>query len=68
MSRTAVLAVLLALPLLTSPLVTRASPPGAVDPARLSETAKVLASDAFEGRAPGTPGEANTGAWLIDRF
>jgi Zn-dependent M28 family amino/carboxypeptidase len=34
----------------------------------LSETAKVLGSPAFEGRAPGTPGETKTVAWLIARF
>ncbi len=34
----------------------------------MSATAKKLASNAFEGRAPGTPGEARTVAYLIDRF
>lgn len=34
----------------------------------MSATAKALASDAFEGRAPGTDGEAKTVAYLIDRF
>ncbi len=29
---------------------------------------KTLASDAFEGRGPGTPGEEKTVAFLIDRF
>ena len=53
--------------------VARAAPveapgPEPVNPARLSETARILGSDAFEGRAPGTPGEAKTIAWLIDRF
>jgi len=65
MSRTALLA---ALSLLVSPLAARAGPPAPVDPARLSEIAKTLGSDAFEGRAPGTPGEAKTVAWLIGRF
>ncbi len=41
---------------------------GPIDPRQLSQTAKVLASDPFEGRAPGTPGEAKTIAYLIDRF
>ncbi|MEH3106844.1 MAG: M28 family metallopeptidase [Sphingomonas fennica] len=45
-----------------------AAPAGAVDPARLSDTVKVLASDAFEGRAPGTPGEEQTIRYLVDRF
>jgi Zn-dependent M28 family amino/carboxypeptidase len=44
------------------------SPSGPIDPARLSATVKTLASDAFEGRAPGSPGEAKTIAYLIARF
>ena len=31
-----------------------------VSPERLSADVKTLASDAFEGRAPGTPGETKT--------
>jgi len=38
------------------------------DPARMSAIVKTLASDAFQGRAPGTPGETKTIAWLIARF
>jgi Zn-dependent M28 family amino/carboxypeptidase len=34
----------------------------------MSATVKTLASDAFEGRAPGAPGEAKTVAYLVDRF
>ncbi len=34
----------------------------------MSATVRKLASDSFEGRAPGTPGEAKTVAYLIDRF
>jgi Zn-dependent M28 family amino/carboxypeptidase len=45
-----------------------ASPSGPIDPAELSATVKVLASDDFQGRAPGTPGEAKTVAYLIERF
>lgn len=41
---------------------------GGVDGARISQDVKVLASDAFEGRAPGTAGEAKTIAWLSARF
>ncbi|MFT9380070.1 MAG: M20/M25/M40 family metallo-hydrolase [Gluconobacter sp.] len=41
---------------------------GPIDPARMSETMRVLASDSFEGRAPGTPGEAVTVKWLIDQY
>ena len=35
---------------------------------RLSDITKVLASDEFEGRAPGTPGEAKTVEYLVARF
>jgi Zn-dependent M28 family amino/carboxypeptidase len=34
-------------------------------PKRMSDTARILASDAFEGRAPGTKGEQVTIAWLV---
>lgn len=54
---------LLALLLGAAPTAPR-SPPS-VSPERLSADAKTLASPAFEGRAPGTPGEARTVAWLI---
>ena len=39
-----------------------------VDPARLSDHIKVLASDAFEGRGPGTPGEAKAIAYIAEQF
>jgi Zn-dependent M28 family amino/carboxypeptidase len=39
-----------------------------IDPARLSELTRVLASDEFQGRAPGTEGEARTVAWLSEQF
>jgi Zn-dependent M28 family amino/carboxypeptidase len=39
-----------------------------IDKTRLSDTTRILASDAFEGRAPGTPGEERTVTWLIDAF
>jgi Zn-dependent M28 family amino/carboxypeptidase len=45
-----------------------AEAPGVIDPARISQTVKVLASDEFEGRAPGTPGETRTIEWLSKRF
>jgi Zn-dependent M28 family amino/carboxypeptidase len=41
---------------------------GSVDPERISQTVKVLASDEFEGRAPGTPGETKTIEWLTNSF
>lgn len=39
-----------------------------IDGQRLSDIVKVLASDEFEGRAPGGPGEAKTIAFLVDQF
>jgi Zn-dependent M28 family amino/carboxypeptidase len=39
-----------------------------VDPARLSAHVKTLASDAFEGRGPATPGEQKTVAYLIEQM
>jgi Zn-dependent M28 family amino/carboxypeptidase len=58
----------LAAPVLLLASLSSAAPTSPIDPARMSATAKTLASDAFEGRAPGTPGEAKTVAYLIDRF
>jgi aminopeptidase len=50
-------------------LVAAAQPPAAqVDMARMSEITRVLASDEFQGRAPGTPGEDKTIPYLIDQF
>ena len=40
----------------------------ATDSARMSEIVKVLASDEFEGRAPGSPGEAKTIEYLTTQF
>jgi Zn-dependent M28 family amino/carboxypeptidase len=51
-----------------APALGAAPPAGTLDPARLSETTRVLASDAFEGRSPGTPGEQKTIAYIIDSF
>jgi Zn-dependent M28 family amino/carboxypeptidase len=39
-----------------------------IKPERVLEHIKVLASDEFEGRGPGTPGEHETVAYLTDRF
>lgn len=39
-----------------------------VDPKRLSEVVRVLASDEFEGRAPGTAGETKTINYLVETF
>jgi Zn-dependent M28 family amino/carboxypeptidase len=40
----------------------------AIDPAAVLTHVKALASDAFEGRAPGTTGEEKTVAYLVDAF
>jgi len=40
----------------------------AIDPVRLSRHIRILASDAFEGRGPGTEGERRTLAYIIAQF
>lgn len=39
-----------------------------ISEATMDEVVRVLSSDEFEGRAPGTPGEEKTLAYLIERF
>ncbi len=39
-----------------------------IDAGRLSEIVRTLASDEFEGRAPGTPGGRKAVQYIIDRF
>ena len=39
-----------------------------IDSTRMSGIVKVLASDEFEGRAPGGPGEALTVSYLVEQF
>ncbi len=39
-----------------------------IDPARLSEHVRVLASDAFEGRGPATPGEVKSIDYISKQF
>ena len=45
-----------------------AAPPPTIDMKRMSEITRVLASDEFQGRAPGTPGEQKTIPYLIEQF
>jgi Zn-dependent M28 family amino/carboxypeptidase len=57
----------------TTPAADTAKPAGfafkdALDPADFAEHVRVLASDDFEGRAPGTPGEEKTVAYLKAQF
>jgi Zn-dependent M28 family amino/carboxypeptidase len=44
------------------------APAAQVDPARLSEHTRILASDAFGGRAMGTEGEERTVRYLVEQF
>jgi Zn-dependent M28 family amino/carboxypeptidase len=44
------------------------TPPASVDPARLLQHIKVLASDEFEGRLPGTVGEEKSVAYITGQF
>jgi len=57
-----------ALPLIFASSWSGADSSSPIDPSRLSAIAKILASDKFQGRAPGTPGEATTVSYLIDQF
>lgn len=57
-----------ALSLALSLLATSALAKDPIDPARLSEVTKMLASDEFQGRSPGTPGEASTVEYLVKEF
>lgn len=66
MRRVPSLTTLLAAAALTQPLAAQAS--GPIDPERLSAIVRTLASDAYEGRAPGTAGEKKTVAYLVDRM
>jgi Zn-dependent M28 family amino/carboxypeptidase len=49
-------------------LLVAAAPAPKADTQRMSEITRVLASDAFLGRAPGTQGEAKTIPYLIEQF
>ena len=44
------------------------SAPAEISTSNMSEIVRVMASDEFEGRAPGTEGETRTVAYLIDQF
>ena len=65
MKALSVLAALLPLSLFGSAFA--AAPPH-VSTQRMSEVTRVLASDAFQGRAPGTAGEDKTIPYLIEQF
>jgi Zn-dependent M28 family amino/carboxypeptidase len=42
--------------------------PGVLSEATMKDVTRILSSDAFEGRTPGTPGEEKTIALMIERF
>ncbi|MDP8917214.1 MAG: M28 family metallopeptidase [Pseudomonadota bacterium] len=44
------------------------APAAVIDEARLAEHVRVLASDEFEGRGPGTAGETKTVAYISEQF
>ena len=52
----------------TSALHAQPLPGGGIDADALAEHIRVLASDDFEGRAPATPGEDKTIAYLAEQF
>ena len=54
--------------LLAGCTTTELKPPRPVTEAELRATIAVLASDAFEGRMPGTAGEARAAAYIAERF
>src|SRR6476646_7451233 len=56
---------LLSTVLLATPICAQSGP---IDPQRMSDVVKTLAADDFQGRAPGTPGEDKTVAYLADQF
>jgi Zn-dependent M28 family amino/carboxypeptidase len=54
-----------------APPAPQSATPGAaptIDPARLANHVRVLASDDFLGRGPATPGEAKTVAYIAEQF
>ncbi|MGH6634483.1 MAG: peptidase M20, partial [Sphingopyxis sp.] len=54
--------------LLSAALAVPASAQSGIDAANLTETVRTLASDQFQGRAPGTVGEERTIGYLIGRL
>src|SRR3569623_187496 len=47
------------------PLLALAAGPAGIDPQRLSDTVKTIASDEYDGRGPATPGEVETVAYIV---
>ena len=68
MTRSTLLALASTLALAIGTAATAQTAPSRFEPARMSEHIKILGSDAFEGRAPSSPGETKTVAYLVDQF
>jgi Zn-dependent M28 family amino/carboxypeptidase len=59
---------LLATVLIAAPMLSHAADAPKIDPARLSAHIKVLSSDDFEGRGPGTAGETKAVGYIVDQM
>ena len=59
---------LTAIALATATLAAHAADAVHIDPQRLSQDVRTLASDEFEGRGPNTPGETKTVDYLVQQF
>ena len=59
---------LLATALIAAPMLARAADAPKIDPAKLSAHIKVLSSDAFEGRGPGTAGETKAVGYIVEQM
>lgn len=55
-------------PAATAGLAIPDAAPGTISESDMKEMTRVLSSDAFEGRAPGTAGEEKAVAYIIERF
>ena len=55
-------------PLVLTACQSATAPAPAISIDTMKQVDQTLASDAFEGREPGTPGEAKTLAYIVDRF
>lgn len=53
---------------LTLPAALLAAPDNAIDAKRIEAMVRAITTDDFQGRAPGTPGEEKTIAWLVEQF
>ncbi|NQE61002.1 M28 family metallopeptidase [Caulobacter sp. RHG1] len=59
---------LLATVLIAAPMLAHAADAPKIDPAKLSNHIKILSSDDFEGRGPGTAGETKAVGYIVDQM